>query len=267
MGKWTTKIKRGADREKILAERSGAEFILKKGEPPLTFQAYTDDEDGWIEATRHVWSVNRDGKKFWNFIPCAGEDCPMCEDEETYGRPGKVNIVPVYNVKEDKAGYVTLGSKQARLFLNAMDQCANGKYGSFTERVWTFSRVETKPIDYSLKQDEKRDTKPLKSLPAAITEKQINEDLNIKLNWFLDSVNFSAPKNFTNDDEEPNEDDDDEIIDDEGDFEGYEVTELKAMYKEDKDEFKNIAKQYGVSLSGKKLLEVCEEISEISKGE
>src|SRR5688572_15129141 len=76
----------------------GNTAYIKKGDT-LPVQFYHEPDD-FLTFKEHQWDEDRK----WFFVPCLGDDCPLCDDEsENRSRVAYQFAAQVYNIKEKKA--------------------------------------------------------------------------------------------------------------------------------------------------------------------
>jgi hypothetical protein len=129
---------------------------FNKGETvTVQFEADIDDETGWIEINQHQFQD--DG---WKYVPCLGDDCPLCEDESNDVR--KVHyrfFTNVYNFGT-KQIEVLEGPKDLSGRIAGKAKRMAKKPGKFLKTVFDVSKLDQSPVTYEV--DIEDDHKPVK---------------------------------------------------------------------------------------------------------
>lgn len=180
----------------------GVSLWLKAG-AIVPVQFLTDPED-MLEYDQHIWQVG----KTWNFVPCSGDGCPLCEDDDddisgtSYGF-----ACNVYNLKDKKVQVLTGSKTLAQLIWYRYER----KPARFTKRVFELTRFEGSPAQF--------DVSPGDEAPVQIAKfkKQLHN-----LDDYLDSeiqryFGDEAPTATALDDDDEDEDTDDDDFDEDED--------------------------------------------------
>lgn len=118
----------------------GKRLILGDGDTvPVQFLMKPDD---FLEFEQHQW---QEGGR-WNFVPCLGDDCPLCDSESDAQKKTTYRFVCcVYNLA-DKKVQVVEGPKDlaGRIFYRY-----ERKPASFLKTTFELTRFPTKPTTYA----------------------------------------------------------------------------------------------------------------------
>lgn len=188
------KLFSGLDKKRIEKKSSGnfgQRVNLGKGTTlPLQFTGTPEDGDHFMEFDIHVWQEGT-----WNYVPCAGDDCPLCSDEDEGRRKTSYRfIASVYNHKEKKI-QVLEGPKDLaqRIFYKY-----SRKPEKFIDRVYDITKFPTQPISYGV---DVGDDDPLK---ASVLKKETPIDLAAYVKGEMERYygNLDTPKASALDDDE-----------------------------------------------------------------
>ncbi len=158
-------------------------FEKKGKEYPVQFTGEPDNEKLFVEFFQHQF---RD-KQGWRYVPCLGEDCPLCSDEEEEVRKRRYRFVTnVYSFR-DKKVVIWEGPKDAatrigRRYESVMKaikaagggkkkEGKKGKKGGdvvpFLERVYGITQNDVSPVTY--------DVAVLEDQPVKIDPKDLHD--------------------------------------------------------------------------------------------
>lgn len=201
---------------------SGLRVVLKQGETG-TFQ-FLDEPSEMREIERHEFQ--EDGK--WNFVPCAGDDCPLCDDEEEDKAKSRYRFYAnVYDIKQKKV-LVLDGPKDlaGRVFAKY-----ERKASMFKKRVWDISKLGTTPVSYDVDLAEKD------PVPTTRLEKHDLDDYllaELKRYYGDDLEAASTGKSALEDDDDIDDEDEDDEEDgpDEDEMGEMRPSELKRYARE-----------------------------------
>jgi hypothetical protein len=196
----------------------------------LQFFGSIEDEDSFKEFDQHQWR-----EKYWNYVACLGDDCPLCDDEDDDVSKQHYRFVAlVYNHDEKQVQVLEgPGTMAQRIILKA-----ERRPESFVKRTWDVTRLDTTPTSYDIDQS---DQKPI----------NLRQKNRLDLQAYIDE---SAARYFGKNAPRPDKsgkkagrksalDDDDEDYDD--DEETYTKADLMDMSAR---ELKTTAKQFKVRL-------------------
>lgn len=226
----------GLNKSRYAKKGVGADRIqLGQGDSgTFQFVAPITDEKMWKEIWQHQFN---DGG--WKYVPCLGDDCPLCDDDERdVSKTTYRFFTVVWDSKEKKLavleGPKDLSGRIARKFSKAEKR----KKGSFLTQTYEITKLKTTPVSYEVDEGGKKavsiDLKKAPDLDAYIEDQ--------KLRYFGDDL----PKSKKGKKKEPKRtalDDDDDAQED-----GYDEEELEEM---DWSDLKKYAKQLGVKLVDK----------------
>src|SRR6478609_8332462 len=126
------------------ASTFGQRIQFKEGERvTVQFLGEPDDEECFKEYFQHSWQEA--GK--WNYVPCAGDDCPICEEEDqAKSKTAYRFVAKVYNFGEKKI-QVMEGPKDLAGRVVYQWERNNEK---FTKKVWDVMPLATQPRTYQV---------------------------------------------------------------------------------------------------------------------
>lgn len=220
----------GGLNKKRYTKKSGGgdrvQFDEKKPTVCLQFVAPIDDADWWVEIEQHVF--REDGK--WNYVPCLGEGCPLCEDEDSdVSKTSYRFFTCVWNFKTKRYEILEGPKDMSGRIAFRYEK----KKKSFLSRTWDVTRMDTTPVSYDVESGDKAaikiDKKKLIDVGKYI-------DAAAKRYFGDDMPTGKTPKRSALDDDDYDEDDE------------YDEDELLEM---DKGEVKDIAKSLGIKLKDK----------------
>lgn len=133
---------------------SGKRVIMKKGDTVIVqFLTDPDDSDGFIEFEQH--SFREDGR--WQFIPCAGEDCPLCaDDDDDRSYAGYRFAALVFNHKERKVQVLEGPKDLAQRIFYKYEK----KPERFRKRVYEVTKFPTQPVSYQVDSADEKALNP-----------------------------------------------------------------------------------------------------------
>lgn len=152
----------------------GNKMILKKGEMQVgQFVGDPDSEAHFKEFDQH--SFQEDGK--WCYVPCAGDDCPLCLDEsEAKSKVSYRFVCLVYSFKEKKLMVLEGPKTLAQLIYYKYQQ----KPEAFLKRTYELIKFPTEPVTYGVDKGDDDGLKPkaLAALEAPDLDKYIQGELD-----------------------------------------------------------------------------------------
>jgi hypothetical protein len=197
----------------------GKRLMLKDGDTvPVQFLMKPED---FLEFEQHQWQEGRQ----WNFVPCLGDGCPLCESESDNERKTTYRFIAcVYNLKDKKVQIVE-GPKDlaGRIFYRYERKPAN-----FLKATFELTRFPTSPTTYAC---DKGDDDPVKTSGMKIIDldEYVLEEAK---RYFGDDM--PAASALDADDDDDFEDDDD--LDDDEDSEDDDLDDDEDDDDEDDDE-------------------------------
>lgn len=121
----------------------GMRVILKDQTIPVQFLTDPDNPDGFVEFEIH--NFQEDGR--WEYVPCTGDDCPLCEDEsEQRSRTRYRFCAVVYNLAE----------KRVQVLEGPKDMAGRIYYryernpSKFRKRAFDITKFPTQPVTYGV---------------------------------------------------------------------------------------------------------------------
>lgn len=161
--KFSVKTYRGLN-EKRYERKAGNENFgkrLKLDDEPKAVQFLTGPE-GFVEIDMHIWKDEN-----WHFVPCVGDDCPLCSSEDEKIR--KLNYRMYANVWsfDDKSVKILEGPKDMATRIAYRFKRAKGE-AKFLKKTYELTKLDTTPVSYDVALGEE---------PAIQTSKLTLEDL------------------------------------------------------------------------------------------
>lgn len=170
----------------------------------VQFAGAPDDEDAFKEFFQHSW---QEGKK-WNFVPCTGDDCPLCEEEDSdKAKTSYRFIAKVYD----------FGTKKMSIMDGPKDLAGRIVYqwerspSKFLKKVWDVMPLATTPRSYQVDfNDEVRPKLDLSSLDDTKNPVDLDKYLEDSLKAFYGQDGLVLGKSSLDDEEFQEDDDEDE---------------------------------------------------------
>lgn len=239
VGSLTPKIYTGLNDKRMKKGTGGIGLFIKQGETETV--QFPEPITKFREYDIHQFQ-ERGG---WKYVPCVGDDCPLCEDEET--EVSKVHYrfcCNVYDLKTKKV-LVLEGPKDLSGRIAMRAKSANKgkvkKFGKFNKKTFDVSKLNTTPVTYDV---ETSDRKALS--PEALEDLKLHDlDEFIKAaveRYYGDKIPAKSKSGRSALDDD--DDDDDDY--DEDDFDEDELEDME------KSEVRKIAKRMKISLTDKK---------------
>lgn len=138
--------------EKKMKKRSGGSGprVKVEDDKPNTLQFYKDP-DSFTEFEQHGWQSG--GR--WNFVPCAGEGCPLCTDEDDRIRKTSYRFAaPVYDFKKKESSILEGPQTMASIIFRRYKRAEEQRAGSFRRRVWDITRFSGTPTTFDCEATE-----------------------------------------------------------------------------------------------------------------
>lgn len=137
----------GLDKKRIESKGGGnygLRVVLKQGDTaPVQFLGDPDDQGCFIEYEIH--GFKEDGN--WQFVPCAGDDCPLCSDEDDQRRRTSYRFAAVvYNLKEKKVQILEGPKDLAQRIYYRFSR----RPSAFLGRVYDVTKFPTTPVTYAV---------------------------------------------------------------------------------------------------------------------
>jgi hypothetical protein len=225
----------GLSKKRMEKGQASNRLILKQGKTQTV--QFLDTPDEMKEFDMHQF---QDGGK-WNYVPCAGDDCPLCEDDDPdVARTRYRFICNVYSFS-DKAVRVMNGPKDlSGRIMQRYERLRKSAGGSrkkaakrFLSKTYDVTQLNTQPVTYDVEaaDDEPVQTDKLKKLDL---EAYIINDM--KRYFGADGMPDGGGKTAMDDDDEDEQEDE------------YDEDELDEMTP---GEVRSIAKGLGIKLVDK----------------
>lgn len=216
-------IYRGLNDKRMAKGSNTPRLILKQGDT-ASVQFLTSIKE-FREYDMHQFQE----RNRWQYVPCAGDGCPLCEDEDPDVSKVSYRFCCNVWVPKEKKALVLEGPKDlsGRIALRF-----KGNKKKFTRRIYDVSKLKTTPVSYDVERSDGRTIDP-DSVELIDLDKFITDEME---RYFGDST----PKPSKRGRSSLDDDDDD---DDDGDDDEYDEDELDDM---ELSEVKSIAKSLGI---------------------
>lgn len=212
-------------RMKSKGRGSGLRIKLKEGEPHAVQFMMTPDE--FVEYDEH--SFQEDGE--WHYVPCVGDDCPLCDDEnKNKSKKGYKFLAVVYSLNEKRAGIL----KGPKTLATQIFFKYKRKKGTFLKRVYDITRMPTNPVSYNFELAEEPTVnlaKYKKDVPDL--DEEVDKDVQ---RFYGDDFDPDSLASSLDDDEDEEEDEEDEEEEDDEDDEEEDEEEDDDEDDDDEDE-------------------------------
>jgi hypothetical protein len=194
--------------EKSGGQGGGRRVILKAGNTvPIQFLEKPED---MTEFEVHVFQ--EDGR--WEFVPCAGDGCPLCDDEnERKSKTSYRFCTNVYNLKDRKVQILEGPKDLAGRVFYRYERAPR----KFMGRSYDVTRFEGSPVSYDVSVGED-DPVQIRGLKLHNLDEYILDEMK---RYYGDDLDFEANSLAADDDDEDlddlEEEDEDEDLEDEED--------------------------------------------------
>jgi hypothetical protein len=222
-------IYRGLNENRMRKGSNTPRLILKQGDT-ATVQFLTSIKE-FREYDMHQFQE----RNRWQYVPCAGDGCPLCEDEDPDVSKISYRFCCCVWVPKEKKVLILEGPKDlsGRIALRF-----KGNKKKFTKRMYDVSKLKTTPVSYDVERSDGRTIDP-DSVELIDLDKFIVDEME---RYFGDSTPKPSSKGRSS------LDDDDDDDDDDADEDEYDEDELDDM---ELSEVKSIAKSLGIALKTK----------------
>lgn len=206
------KIYSGLNKKRMEKKGSGGNRVILKQGDTATVQFLTGI-DGFREYDIHQF---QDGGR-WQYVPCAGDDCPLCADDDSAVAKTTYRFCSnVYSFKEKKV-LILEGPKDlaGRIAFRWEKRTKKGKYPKkFLQKTWDVSKFPTTPVSYDVEagDDDPVDTSRMK--PHDLDEYIKGEMVRYFGSEMPASTGRTALDDDDDDDDDEDEDDDEYTRDD-----------------------------------------------------
>lgn len=232
---FSPRIYQGLNDKRMAKGSGGDRLVIQQGETK-TVQFPTSIKD-FREFDIHQFQEK--GK--WNYIPCAGDDCPLCDDDDDDVRKTHYRFCCNVYSRKDKKVLILEGPKDLSGRIAMRAKSANKgklkKIGKFNRKLYDVSKLKTTPVSYDVESADGKalSLDDLAELKLHDLDKYIVGEME---RYFGDGMPTSKSGKSALDDDD---DDDDDADDDE-----YDMDELMDMKT---SEVKRIAKSMKISLT------------------
>lgn len=128
---------------------------LKQGDSvKVQFIADIDDEQWWKEIDQHQFQ-----DKGWKYVPCLGEGCPLCEDEDR--DVSKINyrfFTVVYDFKKKELAVLEGPKDLSGRIASKRNRAEKSKKGKFLKTVYEIDKKATTPVSYDVNVEDDKKT-------------------------------------------------------------------------------------------------------------
>jgi hypothetical protein len=219
-------IYKGLNETRMRKGSNTPRLILKQGDT-ATVQFITSIKD-FREYDMHSFQE----RNRWMYVPCAGDGCPLCEDEDPDVSKVSYRFCCNVWVPKEKKVLVLEGPKDlsGRIALRY-----KGNKKAFRKRMYDVSKLKTTPVSYDVERSDGRTIDP-DSVELIDLDKFIMDEME---RYFGDST----PKPVKGGRSSLDDDDDDD--DEDADDDEYDMEELLDM---EASEVRAIAKGLGIKI-------------------
>lgn len=209
----------------------------------VQFFGKPSDDSMFMEFEQHQF---RDGSR-WNYVPCGGEGCPLCDHENDEVSKTRHRFVAAIWSFKDKASKILEGPNDLATRLIYRYKRAPER---FTHRTFEVSKLKTEPVSYDVSVGEERAIRLTDKEPLDL-EKYLIEQME---RYYSANGDASSGPSTLDDDED--EDDEDIPEDDEDDEEGGEDPDEDEMHDMEWPDLKAYAREVGVRSDTRKRSEL-----------
>lgn len=129
-------------------------FKFEKSDKPYAAQFCGDISDPkfFLEFDQHQFQ-----DKGWNYVPCLGEGCPLCEDEDKEVAKKRYRFIASVYSFSDKTLCILEGPKDlSGRIARKWKAAEKKKKGSFTKTVFDLTKVDSQPVGYEVDVNDDR---------------------------------------------------------------------------------------------------------------
>ncbi len=173
----------------------GQAIRFKEGErETVQFAGDPDDPDCFKEFFQHSW---KDGQR-WYFVPCTGDDCPLCEEEDQDKAKQTYRfIAKVYDFKEKKVRIMEGPKDLAGRIVYQWERSKS----KFLTKVWDVMPLATQPRTYQVDyNDEARAKRVIEDDPKNVVN--LDKYLEDSLKSFYGEDGLVKGKSSLDDDDD-----------------------------------------------------------------
>lgn len=135
----------GLSKERYAKKGTGGDrVVIKQGDTvTVQFVAPITDSDAWKEIEQHQFQDNNR----WNYVPCLGDNCPLCEDEDNDVRKTHYRFFTnVYDFKQKKVAILEGPKDLSGRIAFRYEK----RKKTFLDRTWDVSKMATTPVSYDV---------------------------------------------------------------------------------------------------------------------
>lgn len=226
---------KGLSKKRMAKGSAGNRLRIKQGETaPVMFLETPEDMQ---EFDQHQF---RDGNN-WQYVPCAGEECPLCDDEDGDRSNTRYRFCcNVYSLKERRV-LILEGPKDLSSRIMFRYERSPEK---FMKRVFDITMMDTQPVSYSV---DRADEDPVRTT-------DLKKKRHDKSKYIREQMERFYGEKMPN---RSSLDDDDE------DSDSFTKSELMEM---DKKELKSVAKEFGIKTADRTRKEIVKRILKAQEG-
>lgn len=152
------KVFGGLHKDRYEKRARGADRLeLQQGDSAVVqFVAPITDEKFWKEIDQHQFQ-----DKGWRYVPCLGEGCPLCDDDDKdVAKTTYRFFTVVWDFKEKRLA-VAEGPKDlsGRIGRRYEGLKKKGKEDTFLKKTYLVSKNKTTPVSYDIETDDKKPVK------------------------------------------------------------------------------------------------------------
>lgn len=208
----------GLSKNRMKKRGGGAGNRVKvEDDKPNVLQFYVTPDE-FEEYEQHGWQANGQ----WTFVPCAGEGCPLCSNEDDKIRKTSYRFAaPVFDHKAKESKVLEGPQTMASVIFRRYERAPS----KFLKRVWDITRFSGTPTTFDAEVSE-QDPKNPRSLPEP---QDINKYIQSQMDRYYE--NAAADVSALDDDFDGDdfEEDEDWLDEDDDEEEGYTEAELLKM--------------------------------------
>lgn len=141
----------GLNKKNYTKKGGFGDFVkMDQGDTVLVqFVANIDDDEWWKEIEQHVFKEK--GK--WQYVPCLGDNCPLCEDDDPdVAKTSYRFFTVVYDFGEKRLAILEGPKDLSGRIAFRYEK----KKKSFLTRTWDISKLKTQPVSYDVESADKK---------------------------------------------------------------------------------------------------------------
>lgn len=202
----TPQVFSGLNRKRMAKGTGGNRCQVPQGTTVTVMILDTPDE--MMEFNQHQF---RDGGK-WNYVPCAGDNCPLCQDDDEDVR--KIHyrfITNVYNMASKQVEILEGPKSLSGRIMQRYDSIFKKKKkvskanAAFLAKVYDISKLKTTPVEWDVETAD--DDRLSESKYEKLKKFDLKKDIEASMErYFGDGVPAGGSKTALDDDDEEDED-------------------------------------------------------------